>query len=101
MTAPQPPDSTLPRTTRGLRNRNPGNLRDAGIKWDGLTGADPQGFAIFRTDQHGIRALVKDLRKDYWTDKQRTVTALISEFCSGERKPHQKLYRFCGPVPWR
>lgn len=94
MTAPQPPDSTLLRTTRGLRNRNPGNLRDAGIKWDGLTGADPQGFAIFRTDQHGIRALVKDLRKDYWMDKQRTVTALISEFAPATENHTNSYIRF-------
>lgn len=99
----------IPRTTRGLRNRNPGNLRDTGIKWDGMTGADPAGFAVFCDDEHGIRALVKDLRKDYHLDRQRTVAALISEFAPANEN-HTKGYvsfvaRYLGvdpdvEIPW-
>lgn len=47
--------------TRGFRNNNPGNLRDVGIAWVGLTGHDNQGYATFDTLRNGIRAMGKDL----------------------------------------
>jgi hypothetical protein len=49
---------------RGIRNRNPGNLRYvASIKWEGLDSPPTDGsFCRFRSDQFGIRALVKQLR---------------------------------------
>lgn len=48
-------------TPRGLRNRNPGNIRYVeGItsKYEGCTGSDG-AFCIFDTDRHGIRALCR------------------------------------------
>lgn len=70
----------ISRPTRGLKNRNPGNLRHTGIPWEGLAGSDDKGFCIFKDDAHGIRAIVKDLRKDYFKDGQRTITELIAEY---------------------
>lgn len=46
---------------RGLRNNNPGNIRDDGTLWQGKVGADDDGFLIFATTCWGIRALAKDL----------------------------------------
>lgn len=46
--------------TRGFRNNNPGNLR-FGIRWVGVVGQDPDGYAIFDTLEHGIRAMGVDL----------------------------------------
>lgn len=48
-------------TARGLRNNNPGNLRDTSIKWDGLVGHDDLGFCVFVDAYHGLRALGIDL----------------------------------------
>lgn len=45
--------------TRGIRNRNPGNLENGG--WEGEQGTDGR-FAIFTTMVKGIRALARQLR---------------------------------------
>jgi len=47
-------------TPLGVRNNNPGNVRDTGTQWQGLTGADA-GFCVFDTPQNGIRCLAKVL----------------------------------------
>lgn len=48
--------STAP---RGLRNNNPGNIRETtGSLWNGQTGTDGQ-FAIFGAPEYGIRAMSK------------------------------------------
>ena len=50
---------------RPTRNHNPGDLKPPGGKpnfWDGQTGVDAQGFAVFEDDLHGWAALHTDLR---------------------------------------
>lgn len=49
-------------TPRGIRNRNPGNLRKSKDKWQGLSAvqSDPE-FFTFQTDAYGIRALARTL----------------------------------------
>lgn len=47
-----------PSGARGLRNRNPGNIRTTAAKWQGQTGDDGT-FCIFDTATNGIRALGK------------------------------------------
>jgi len=51
-------NSTLP---LGLRNNNPGNLRDVGIQWRGRTGSN-KGFTVFDSVENGIRAYGMDIR---------------------------------------
>lgn len=46
---------------RGIRNNNPGNLKDLGIPWHGLIGHDGDGFCIFDTPENGLRALAMNL----------------------------------------
>lgn len=46
-------------TVRGIRNNNAGNVRADEIIWDGQTGIDDEGFAIFKSPEGGIRALGK------------------------------------------
>lgn len=46
---------------RGVRNNNPGNLKDLGIPWQGLVGHDAEGFCIFDTPENGLRALAMNL----------------------------------------
>lgn len=53
----------IPRNVRGLRNRNPGNIRNSSrYDWRGQVGKDEKNFAVFRDDFYGIRALARDLR---------------------------------------
>jgi hypothetical protein len=68
------------RAPRGVRNNNPGNLRDGGIRWRGLVGRDAQGFCVFADLRAGLRALALDLLDDYRRDGRRTLDALIAEF---------------------
>ena len=51
--------SSMVGLTRGLRNRNPGNLK-AGRAWPGVTGKDEKGFAVFRTMTDGINAMMNN-----------------------------------------
>lgn len=44
-------------TVRGIRNNNAGNIRANKIIWDGQTGIDDAGFAIFKSPEWGVRAL--------------------------------------------
>lgn len=47
---------------RGIRNNNPGNIRwDGSTRWRGMVAADPAGFVIFDTPEHGIRAIARIL----------------------------------------
>lgn len=52
------------RNTRGLRNKNPGNIRwivKETSRWRGMLRDDGSGYAIFDTDANGVRALGKQL----------------------------------------
>lgn len=56
------------KTPRGIRNNNPGNIRDAGFKWKGMIGAEAvsntrgtRPFVKFESPEFGIRALARDL----------------------------------------
>jgi hypothetical protein len=71
---------------RGIRNNNPGNLRKNGIPWKGLAPESEQtdpDFYVFTAPHYGIRAMGRDLTKDYNIDGQRTIAALISEYAPG------------------
>ena len=49
------------RRSAGIRGNNPGNLRDSGVVWEGMTGrqdTDAGEFLTFESPQHGIRAMV-------------------------------------------
>jgi len=48
---------------KGLRNHNPGNLRYvATVQWNGQVGDDGTGYAVFDSDEHGVRALGHQLQ---------------------------------------
>jgi len=48
--------------TRGIRNKNPGNIRDSIYNnWNGKTGVDGAGFVIFSDARFGIRAIGKTI----------------------------------------
>lgn len=68
------------RLPRGIRNKNPGNLRDTGIKWKGLTGADSNGYAIFDTIDNGLRAMAIDVIGDIAKRGKNKLEPLFMEY---------------------
>ena len=68
--------------TRGVRNNNPGNIRQEGDQydWQGEVGTDADGFMIFDTPENGIRALNKVL--DTYRDRHglQTVRQIIGRY---------------------
>lgn len=52
-----PTDQSLP---RGIRNNNPGNIKDDGTAWQGKTGSDGV-FIIFSDMSWGTRAIARSL----------------------------------------
>ena len=65
---------------RGIRNNNPGNLKDFGIKWRGLIGRDELGYCIFDSALNGIRAAYVDIRTGFTRDREDTVREIIEEW---------------------
>lgn len=53
------PPKAPPKLPRGLRNRNPGNIRGSQFRWLGEVGRDKDGFVVFATDELGLRALAR------------------------------------------
>jgi len=65
---------------RGIRNNNPGNLRH-GPKWQGLSSEQPDSaFSTFVDMEHGIRALLINLRTYTNTHNLQTVREIISRW---------------------
>lgn len=63
---------------KGLRNRNPGNLRFiARNPWDGQVGQDADGFGIYSSMALGVRAAARQLLK-YQRSGMNTVRELVS-----------------------
>jgi hypothetical protein len=67
-------------TPKGLRNHNPGNLRYvASVPWNGQVGPDDSGYAVFDSDEHGVRAMAHQLQT-YQRRGLTTVRAIISTY---------------------
>lgn len=59
-----PAPAAFTRTTRGLRNYNPGNIRwivNPKSRWRGMIRDDGTGYGVFDSDANGIRAIGKQL----------------------------------------
>jgi hypothetical protein len=60
---PSPVPTLAERTTLGIRNNNPGNVKKPGNdEWEGTVGYDAQGHAIFVDRAYGVRALYKNFK---------------------------------------
>lgn len=70
--------------TRGVRNRNPGNIDwSKANDWVGQTGKEAGAggrFAVFDTPENGIRALGKLLQTYYNKHRLQTVQAIIKRW---------------------
>ena len=66
---------------RGIRNRNPGNIRRSGDRWKGLAPRQPDlDFFIFESPLWGIRAMAKILRNYQRRHGLRTITQIIGRW---------------------
>ena len=81
-------------TPRGIRNRNPGNLRDTDIPWRGLVGTDKDGFCIFDCPENGIRAMTRDIYGDWKKDGKRTLRSLIMEYAPPNENDTENYIRY-------
>lgn len=79
---------------RGIRNNNPGNLMDVGIKWRGLVGRDANGYAIFDRALNGIRAMYIDLRTGFVRDGEDTVREILTEYAPPNENPTERYIDF-------
>lgn len=72
--------------TRSDRNNNPGNLRpgEGKIIWNGQTGTDGEGFAVFSSREAGIRAADLNLQA-YARHGYNTPWSIISHWSSTDQ----------------
>jgi hypothetical protein len=68
-------------TPRGIRNRNPGNIRRGRDRWKGLstTQADP-AFCVFEAPIWGIRAMAVILRNYQRRHRLRTLAQIVGRW---------------------
>jgi len=68
-------------TPRGIRNNNPGNIRDSNDKWQGLARIDNDDqFSVFEDATWGIRALASILITYQDRHKLRTIRTIIGRW---------------------
>lgn len=75
-----------PDLPRGMRNNNPGNIVIAGNDWRGKVpaGQNTDGkFEQFETYQYGVRAMIKLLQNYIDRYGLKTLSAIITRWCSG------------------
>jgi len=66
---------------RGLRNNNPGNIRDTGTNWNGLdTPRNDGAYLIFKDAKYGIRAMVRILHNYQVNHHLNTVRGIINRW---------------------
>ena len=81
------PPAPAPRQTSavpiGLRNNNPGNLRPSDrFTWNGQVGVE-NGYVVFDTLEHGVRAAYINLRT-YFSNGFNTVESIIARWAPDE-----------------
>ena len=88
---------SMSKQVRNVRNNNPGNIKDFGDKWEGMTGTDSGGnvaegsFVKFESPELGVRALTKDI-----TNKRRrglnTVEKILKVYAPEGRENNLQAY---------
>lgn len=82
----------------GIRNNNPGNLRDNGISWNGRTGAN-EGFVVFDKMENGVRAMTLDITSDYMNKGLKTIRQIVTEYAPpGENKTESYVQHIAAKV---
>ena len=83
-------DKSVPLT---IRTNNPGAVKNASrsdksAMWEGQTGFDEQGHAVFESPEYGARAMAKNLKSQI--DKGNTLTTLLKEYATGNQDAYIK-----------
>ena len=65
---------------RGVRNNNPGNIRQSSKPWQGEVKGTDTAYATFETPEAGIRAMAKNLLTYQDTHGLNTVSAIVSRW---------------------
>lgn len=76
---------------RGVRNKNPFNLRKTSAKWIGLIGEDDKGFCIFDTMENGVRAGSINLRNGYFK-KGLSIKEIVARYAPAEDNNNEEAY---------
>ena len=88
-------------TAKGIRNRNPLNLRPSGDNWRGLRAeqTDP-GYLQFETDFYGLRAGAWNLLTYFRKHRRRTVRSIISAWAppSDNNPTDHYVMNVCGAL---
>jgi hypothetical protein len=75
----------------GIRLNNPGNLRDAGIDWQGKVGSE-SGFVKFESMYYGLRAMALDLAHKIMKRKLNTISKIIHVYAPVEDHNDTNVY---------
>lgn len=75
--------SAIPGLPRGIRNNNPGNIKDDGQNWQGVSGTDGT-FYIFADTTWGLRAIAKAIT-NMIAKGLNTITLLISAWSATDQ----------------
>lgn len=83
-------DKSVPLT---IRTNNPGAVKNASrsdknAMWEGQTGFDEQGHAVFESPEYGARAMAKNLKSQI--DKGNTLNTLLKEYATGNQDAYIK-----------
>lgn len=83
-------DKSTPLT---IRTNNPGAVKNASrtdknAMWEGQTGFDEQGHAVFSSPEYGARAMAKNLQSQI--EKGRTLNTLLQEYATGNQDAYIK-----------
>lgn len=75
---------------RGVRNNNPGNIKyNAANAWEGQTGQDADGFAIFSDQVYGLRAMFMILQSYAGEISPFTIANIAARWTSGDPSTSQ------------
>ena len=77
---------------RGIRNNNPLNLKYDENAWQGRTGQDADGFAIFALIENGFRAGVKNFVNNQRKLERITIRQYLDRFASDSKEVDKKQY---------
>ena len=88
----------------GLNNNNPGNIKDDGTKWLGMTGTAPVNdntggrYVVFSSMAYGVRAMAKNA---FTTQRSYpTFNAFFKHYAGGSAIPYAKFVADrCGVSP--
>lgn len=73
----------------GLANNNPGNVKNKG--WQGQTGSDEFGHAIFSHYEYGLRAIAVTLKNYQKKHGLKTLRSMMKRYCESNQLEYAKF----------